>query len=80
MAPQEHAARFSTFKDNVDFTETHDDVEDYTNGVKVVKADDGTGATQTVAHEVESMVLVGAEEAEAKLEALLQRKREILGE
>ena len=67
-------------KDNVDFTESHDDVEDYTNGVKVVKADDGTGAKEVVAHEVESMVLVGAEEAEARLEKLLQRKRELLGE
>ena len=67
-------------KDNVDFSESHDDIEDYTNGVKVVKADDGTGAKQTVAHEVESMVLVGAEEAEARLEKLLQRKRELLGE
>ena len=35
---------------------------------------------QVIAHEVVSKVLVGAEEAEAKLEALLQRKRELLGE
>ena len=36
--------------------------------------------TKTVAHEVVSNVLVGAEEAEARLEALLMRKRELLGE
>lgn len=35
---------------------------------------------ETVSHEVVANVLVGAEEAEAKLEALLQRKRELLGE
>ena len=35
---------------------------------------------EVVTHEVVANVLVGAEEAEAKLEALLQRKRELLGE
>lgn len=35
---------------------------------------------QTIAHEVVSNVLVGAEEAEAKLEQLLTRKRALLGE
>ena len=39
-----------------------------------------TSKKQVIAHEVVSRVLVGAEEAEAKLEALLQRKRELLGE
>ena len=45
-------------------------------------AQSSSGATQkqTVAHEVVANVLVGAEEAEAKLELLLQRKRELLGE
>jgi hypothetical protein len=38
------------------------------------------GSTQTIAHEVVSHVLVGAEEQEARLEALLQRKRELMGE
>jgi len=47
-----------------------------------VAADDGATKTvkQTIAHEVVANVLVGAEEAEAKLEVLLQRKRELLGE
>ena len=35
---------------------------------------------ETVQHEVVANVLVGAEEAEAKLKPLLQRKRELLGE
>jgi len=35
---------------------------------------------ETISHEVVANVLVGAEEAEARLEALLQRKRELLGE
>ena len=35
---------------------------------------------QTISHEVVANVLVGAEEAEARLEALLTRKRELLGE
>ena len=35
---------------------------------------------ETVSHEVEANVLVGAEEAEARLDRLLQRKRELLGE
>ena len=35
---------------------------------------------ETVTHEVVANVLVGAEEAEAKLEKLLARKRELLGE
>jgi len=41
-----------------------------------------TAATskKTIAHEVVANVLVGAEEAEAKLEKLLQKKRELLGE
>lgn len=34
----------------------------------------------TVAHEVVGHVLVGAEEAEARLESLLARRRELLGE
>ena len=46
----------------------------------VVTKDDGQGAKETVAHEVVSNVLVGAEEAEAALAALLARKRELLGE
>jgi len=47
-----------------------------------VAADDSAAKTtqQTIAHEVVANVLVGAEEAEAKLDALLQRKRELLGE
>ena len=40
----------------------------------------GEGSRQTFAHEVVSHVLVGAEEAEARLETLLQRKRELMGE
>ena len=35
---------------------------------------------QRIAHEVVANVLVGAEEAEAKLEVLLNRRRELLGE
>ena len=42
--------------------------------------EDAMQTRETVSHEVEANVLVGAEEAEAKLEALLQRKRELLGE
>jgi len=34
----------------------------------VVAADEGKGAKETVAHEVVANVLVGAEEAEARLE------------
>jgi len=67
-------------KDNFSSEATHEGVEDHTNGVLVVAADDGRGATEAISHQVESMVLVGAEEAEAKLEALLNRKRELLGE
>ncbi|KAL3921129.1 MAG: hypothetical protein SGPRY_005008 [Prymnesium sp.] len=67
-------------KDNFNATKTTEDVEDYTAGVMVVKEDDGKGALDTVAHEVEGLVLVGAEEAEAKLEALLSRRRELLGQ
>ena len=43
-------------------------------------AEDAQPTRETVSHEVVANVLVGAEEAEAKLEALLQRKRELLGE
>ena len=43
-------------------------------------AEDALPTRETVSHEVEANVLVGAEEAEAKLEGLLQRKRELLGE
>ena len=43
-------------------------------------AEDAQPTKETVSHEVVANVLVGAEEAEAKLEALLQRKRELLGE
>lgn len=67
-------------KDNFSSEVTHDGVEDYTQGILVVGADDGKGSTETIAHEVESNVLVGAEEAEARLEALLNRKRALLGE
>ena len=42
--------------------------------------EDAMQTRETVSHEVVANVLVGAEEAEAKLEALLQRKRELLGE
>ena len=52
----------------------------HTAGVMVVTKDDGRGAKEAVAHEVVGNVLVGAEEAEAALEALLARKRELLGE
>ena len=41
---------------------------------------DAMQSKEVVTHEVVANVLVGAEEAEAKLEALLQRKRELLGE
>lgn len=67
-------------KDNFSAAATHDNVEDHTAGVMVVSKDDGLGAKQTVAHEVVANVLVGAEAAEARLEALLQRKRELLGD
>ena len=67
-------------KDNFKSDVVHDGVEDHVNGAVVVGADDGTGSTQTIAHEVVSNVLVGAEEAEARLAELLQRKRELLGE
>ncbi|KAL1523993.1 hypothetical protein AB1Y20_018908 [Prymnesium parvum] len=67
-------------KDNFSASKTSEDVEDYTAGVMVVKEDDGLGAKDTVAHEVVGDVLVGAEEAEAKLEILLARRRELLGE
>lgn len=43
-------------------------------------AEDAQPTKETVSHEVVANVLVGAEAAEAKLEALLQRKRELLGE
>jgi len=67
-------------KDNFSSEATHDGLEDYTRGVLVVHGDDGSGSSQTVAHEVEANVLVGAEEAEARLEELLNRKRALLGE
>ena len=44
-------------------------------------AAEGQKAEQTtISHEVVANVLVGAEEAEARLEALLARKRDLLGE
>ena len=78
-------------KDNFASDVTHDELDGTrdlegnvldatTAGVAVVRGDDGTGAKEQITHEVEAMVLVGAEEAEARLEALLQRKRELLGE
>ena len=47
---------------------------------EALAAEDALVAKETVSHEVVANVLVGAEEAEAKLEALLMRKRELLGE
>ena len=47
---------------------------------EALEAEDAKVVKETVTHEVVANVLVGAEEAEAKLEALLQRKRELLGE
>eukprot|EP00966_Prymnesium_polylepis_P041493 963104-Prymnesium_polylepis.1 len=67
-------------KDNFGAHVENVDDDDYQAGVMVVQADDGRGAKETVTAEVVGNVLVGAEEAEAKLEALLQRRRELLGE
>ena len=72
-------------KDDVAFEQTTDRIDglledEAAAGVMVVGRDEGKGAKQTVAHEVVANVLVGAEEAEAKLEGLLMRKRELLGE
>ena len=50
-------------------------------GVMVVKTgNEYETSKEVVSHEVVSNVLVGAEEAEARLEALLTRKRALLGE
>jgi len=46
----------------------------------VEAAPSSSAQKQTISHEVVANVLVGAEEAEARLEALLARKRELLGE
>jgi len=43
-------------------------------------AEEAQPTKETISHDVVANVLVGAEEAEAKLEALLQRRRELLGE
>jgi hypothetical protein len=59
---------------------TLEGVEDLAAGVMVVAPDDGTEAQETVTHEVVANVLVGAEEHEARLADLLQRRRELLGE
>jgi len=72
-------------KDDVAFEQTTETIDglledEAAAGVMVVGRDEGKGTTQTVAHEVVANVLVGAEEAEAQLEGLLQRKRELLGE
>ena len=67
-------------KDNFTSKVTHDGVEDHSQGVLVVGKDDGKGGVQTITHQVERNVLVGAEEAEAKLATLLERKRQLLGE
>ena len=73
-------------KDDVAFDLTTDQIDGLLEdekpaaGVMVVAADEGKGAKETVAHEVVANVLVGAEEAEARLEGLLQRRRELLGE
>ena len=52
----------------------------YTRLRERLEAEDAQVERETVTHEVEANVLVGAEEAEARLEALLTRKRELLGE
>ena len=68
-------------KDNFATEATHDiAVEDHAAGVMVVAADDGQTTKEVVGAEVVGNVLVGAEEHEARMEALLARRRELLGE
>ena len=66
--------------DNVRFEVVHDGVEDHAAGVMVAAEDDGLGGKEAVAHTVDGLQLVGAEEAEARLEALLAKRRALLGE
>ena len=47
---------------------------------RLLSAEGQKAEQTTISHEVVSNVLVGAEEAEARLEALLARKRDLLGE
>ena len=66
--------------DNVRFEVVHEGVEDHAAGVMVAAEDDGLGGEEAVAHTVDGLQLVGAEEAEARLEGLLAKRRALLGE